>query len=610
VENIKDYFENKPAKENWETIGYRKRAGVVVPLFAVYSAKSHGIGDFADLKQIIKWCNQTGLSILQLLPLNDVGFDFSPYNSVSSFAIDPMYVSLKDLKEVNLTSFKTGMKELKKKFKNGNNLLDYGIKEAKISLLFEIYYRTYVEGINRFKKFKTENKYWLEDYALYKVIKEINKGADWSEWSDDLKSRDKNAILMLSGKYKEKIDFYKWMQWQLYEQLSLLKKFAINYGVLLTGDIPFLVSRDSADVWAHQNYFRLNLSSGAPPDMYLSLGQRWGMPPYNWDNVESDGYKYIKEKLIYARNFYNMYRIDHFIGVFRLWTIENNVPEEKGGLEGKFIPEDENLWENHGKKIINSMLEVDGIMPCAEDLGTVPHCSYKTLDEYGVTGIDVQRWNKDWNNTYNFKKSDEYRINSVSTVSTHDSSSLMEWWKKEAGTIDEELFRRLCALKSITGERYIDISYKLFSNPNTPEKRLYWKDDIRTPDNLLEVMGLSYSEAWDIISLYKESYDEKKKFLEFLEINSYETTDVEIQKRAIEKCLKANSVFSVHLLNEWLSFYEEYLVLFDNRNYRVNFPGIINETNWRKVVPVSVDLLQFLSINKVINQILNDCGRC
>ncbi|MBN1634561.1 MAG: 4-alpha-glucanotransferase [Ignavibacteria bacterium] len=609
MNNFSDYFENVKTKKHWEKIQINRRAGVVIPLFSIYSDKSYGIGDFYDLKQIIKWCNQTGISIIQLLPLNDVGSDFSPYNSVSSFALDPMYISIKDLKGVNYELFKPKLKELKKKFKNGNLFLDYEIKSEKIKLLREIFSGSYIQGQNKFIKFKKQNKYWLDDYVIFKVLRDIHDVPDWERWDDNIRLRDENELAQIYKDNENQIEFYKWVQWQLCEQLSYIKKFANENSVLLIGDIPFLVSRDSADVWSHQNYFRLNLSSGAPPDMYLSLGQRWGMPPYIWENVEADKFSYIKEKIKYASKFYNLYRIDHFVGVFRIWSIDNSVPEEMGGLQGSFVPQDENIWEAHGRKIIDKMLEIEDIMPCAEDLGTVPDCSYRVLEEYGIPGIDVQRWKRDWNNTYNFIHPDEYRINSVATLSTHDSSSFIGWWKEEAGTADEELFRRLCYTKNIIGEQYLEITDLLFNKSHPSETRLLWKDEINSIEKLLKILKLSREECYDIILLYLESFNEKNKFIEFLGNENYQEVSTGFQKTALGKTLKSNSIFAINLFNEWLSLYEDFLNIFFNKNFRFNYPGIRNNSNWKMVIPVNVDSLQYLSINKTIKQMIEESGR-
>lgn len=603
------YFNSVRTKKNWEKLGFKRRAGVVVPLFSIYSDKSNGIGDFCDLKQIVKWCSRTNISILQLLPLNDTGSDFSPYNSVSSFALDPMYISLKELKGVNIEPFKQKFRDLRKKFKNGNSILDYGIKEEKINLLKEIYSVSYVKDQKRFNLFKENNKYWLDDYALFKVLKEKYDGQGWEIWSEDVKSGDENILKKLSEEYGKQTEFYKWMQWQLFEQLQGFKKFASENSILVIGDIPFLVSRDSADVWSHRNYFRMDYSSGAPPDMYLSLGQRWGMPPYQWENLEADNFLYLKEKIKYAENFYDLYRIDHFIGIFRIWSIENSVPLETGGLEGKFIPEDENIWDAHGKKILDAMLEIENIMPCAEDLGTVPPCSYRVLEEYGIPGIDVQRWTRDWNSTYNFTSPDKYRINSVATLSTHDSSSFAKWWEEEIGTADEGLFRRLCSEKNIIDDRYNEVTDLLFDKSHFPENRLLWKNEIDSVDKLLNILKLNRDESYKLITVYLESYNERRKFLEFSGIEQYDEINPEFQKKALEKTLQSSSVFAINLLTEWLSLYDEHLKTFTNKNFRFNYPGIQNDTNWRMVIPVNIKQLQYLSINKTIKQMIDESGR-
>jgi 4-alpha-glucanotransferase len=208
------------------------------------------------------------------------------------------------------------------------------------------------------------------------------------------------------------------------------------------GDLPFLVSRDSADVWSHQQYFKLELASGAPPDMLYAKGQRWGMPPYNWQAIEANKYDYLTEKLEFAENFYDLYRIDHVVGIFRVWTIPLSEPLEHSGISGSFDPAEEASWEDHGKKILSIMVKNANMLACAEDLGVVPACSYKILSELGIPGIDIQRWMRDWDKTYDFKKPDLYRYNSLATIATHDMSSLCAWWDFEAGTIDEELFMR------------------------------------------------------------------------------------------------------------------------------------------------------------------------
>lgn len=604
----KEYFSNTPTRNQWEKIGIKRRTGVVVPLFSIYSDKSIGIGDFYDLRYIIQWCKQCGISIIQLLPLNDCGDDFSPYNCISSFALDPMYLCLRELKEININRVNKKIKELKKRYKAGLPLVDYEIKKAKLEFLYELFKTYYISGINKFERFKSENKFWLEDYALYSTISEITGSKDWTQWEESLKNRDDVALTDIRNKYSDKIEFYKWIQWQLFEQLKGFKKFANDNGISIIGDLPFLISRHSADVWSKKEYFNLEYSVGAPPDMYFALGQRWGMPPYNWDKIDSDSFVYFKEKLSYAENFYDMYRIDHFIGLFRLWIIHNSIPEEKCGLEGNFFPENVNLWEENGKKILNTFLDATSMLPIAEDLGSVPECSYKVLKEYGIAGMEIQRWSKERKIRFDFLNPDEIRINSVSSISTHDSSSFIIWWLEEAGTIDADLFRRLCSYRNITGDKYKEIEEKLFDRNHISDKRLLWNSEISSVDILSEILQRPQNEIQDIISQYLDSYKEKEKFINYLKADENKFNN-EFVKKALLKSLETNSIFSIQLINEWLSLHREYFYYFKEKRFRINYPAIQNEINWRVTIPINVNLLPYLAINKEIKEMIVSTGR-
>ena len=157
------FLKNTRTADKWERIGMRRRAGVAVPLFSVRSSQSTGIGEIPDIKLIVKWCVKTGNTIIQLLPLNDTGFDFAPYNSVSSYALDPMYLSIQALKEVNLNPFRESIRNLKKLYRNEaelfTNRVNYKIKDDKLKLFHRIYKRSYLRGIRRYEKFISENLY-------------------------------------------------------------------------------------------------------------------------------------------------------------------------------------------------------------------------------------------------------------------------------------------------------------------------------------------------------------------------------------------------------------------------------------------------------------------
>lgn len=606
------HFLNTGTADKWNRIGLKRRAGVAAPLFSVYSKKSIGIGEIPDLKLLVKWCMKTGLSIIQLLPMNDVGFDFAPYNSVSSFALDPMYISINDLKDVNLNLFKKEVRDLKKLIPAGVDRVNYKIKNEKIKLLFKIFRISYIGRLKKFEEFKEKNNYWLRDYALFKVIKELQQNKSWENWDEKFRDRDASALEQVEKDFSERINFYYWIQWQLFEQFKAVKKYANERNVLIMGDLPFLVSRDSADVWSHGNYFKLDFSSGAPPDMYFAAGQRWGMPTYNREEMQKDDYKYIVEKLHYAENFYDMYRIDHFVGFFRLWSIAMDCPIEEGGMKGVYDPSDESLWEETGKKLLNVMVQNSTMMPCAEDLGTVPWCSPKTLWDYGITGMNVQRWVKDFHNTYEFINPEQYRINSVATLSTHDSSTIIDWWHNETGTIDEELFKQICENKGVTGDEFSAVIRKLFDEEKSKYGRLFWKNEVDNADKVIQALGLDYENCRDIINLYNESYNERIKFLNFLGIE-HNGNDTKINnsfvRKTLEKVNESASVFSIQLLQEWLFLDESLFIKGEETSYRINFPGIVNDTNWSFVLPIGLEIILNLGVNSEIKKILQDTQR-
>lgn len=139
----------------------------------------------------------------------------------------------------------------------------------------------------KYLEFKETNMHWLRYYALFRVIADINKGKEWMEWDVMDKYLSPSNIQKITETKSDELEFCYWIQWQLFEQLSDVSAYAKKKGVVIMGDLPFLVSRNSADVWAYKNYFKLHLSSGAPPDMYFAKGQKWGMPPYDWGNTRS-----------------------------------------------------------------------------------------------------------------------------------------------------------------------------------------------------------------------------------------------------------------------------------------------------------------------------------
>ncbi|MCX5713183.1 MAG: 4-alpha-glucanotransferase, partial [Candidatus Omnitrophica bacterium] len=442
--DFKSLLVNTPAIGRWKKAGIKPRAGVVIPLFSVYSKNSIGIGDFSDLRSLIDWAHLSGNSIVQLLPMNETGAAFCPYDALSSFALEPAYLSIQDLPKAGSKSIQEKIRQVKELFPAGKPHLDYRVKKAKLSILTDIFRQGIGESGPDLERFRKENGYWLEDFALFKVLKECNQDKPWYEWDDAFKNRKEPELENFSRQHERDILFQIWVQWLIFKQFREVKDYAQEKKVFLKGDLPILVSRDSADVWQHPEFFKLDFSAGAPPDMYCARGQRCGMPTYNWQQKAADEYRYLKERLVYAQNFYDLLRIDHVVGLFRIWSIPYSEPVENQGLNGSFDPAEESKWREHGRNILSVILNNTKMLLCAEDLGVIPLACTDTLRELGIPGNDVQRWVKDWVKRHDFLPAQEYRALSVAMLSTHDTTNWSAWWEYEAGTVDEALFIRKC----------------------------------------------------------------------------------------------------------------------------------------------------------------------
>ncbi|MDD2688872.1 MAG: 4-alpha-glucanotransferase [Candidatus Omnitrophica bacterium] len=601
-----EYLSATASGSKWERLKMLKRAGVSIPLFSVYSKNTLGIGDLEDLKAIVDWCSQTGNSILQLMPINEMGVLFCPYDSISSFSLEPAYLYLRGIPQAKNRKIALQIDKLKNSFPCGRASIDFNIKKEKLRLLREIYRLGIGPKLPEFNKFKEENAYWLLDFSLYKVLKEYYKGLPWYDWEEKFRDRHEAMLQDFQEEHKEEISFVEWVQWLIFTQLKEAKKYAKDKGVLIKGDLPILVSRDSADVWQHPEFFKLDFVAGAPSDMYCAKGQRWGMPPYNWQRIAQDGYKFLKERLRFAQEFYDILRIDHVVGLFRIWSIPYQESLESKGLNGFFEPRDEKLWGEQGKKILSVMLDNTNMLLCAEDLGVIPQVCKDTLKELGIPGSDVQRWTKDWKVKHDFLAPKEYRPLSVAMLSTHDTTNWPAWRENEAGTVDEALFIRKCNDRKIY---YSQVKDKLFNPALSFHARLRWLKSIDSVDKLVSILGKKKEELMDFIEMYENSYQEKEKLWLHLGINGpmREKCDPEILHAALKISLDSSSVFCINSIIDYL--YLGGIFKGDPYQYRINTPGTINSKNWSLTLPISLEELLRHTVNKEIRSLITESGR-
>ncbi|MBM4320365.1 MAG: 4-alpha-glucanotransferase, partial [Deltaproteobacteria bacterium] len=296
--------------------------------------------------------------------------------------------------------------------------------------------RPAVERDPGYRSFRTENP-WLDGYVAFRVLKEVNCWRSWEEWSAGRPPA--RCLAEAEKQWGERLDHHRFLQWIAAQQLRSAREYACNHGVLLKGDIPILVGRDSADVWLHPELFHLDATAGAPPDMYAAEGQNWGFPTYDWDALARLDYSWWRQRLAAIEQYFHLYRIDHVVGFFRIWTIPLG---ERTGLKGRFVPEDEQTWGRHGRQLLSMMLDSCALLPIGEDLGTIPDVCRATLNEMGIPGLKVARWEKRWHGDRSFIPPREYPFLSVATSSTHDSETLAGWWQAFPEE-REQLYREL-----------------------------------------------------------------------------------------------------------------------------------------------------------------------
>ncbi len=415
---------------HWKKIGKKSHHGICLPLFSLRTEKSCGIGEFLDLIPLIEWCKHLGFDCLQLLPLNDTGYDPSPYNPLSSCALDPIYLSLHDLpnRDAGFDRFLP--------FKDSLRLCRTEVKKLKLEWLRSYFERTFsaLSSTSSYLAFLAESP-WLSEYSRFMANKSTFQGKHWQEWPSDLKESE------------QEIDFHNFLQYHSFSQLKKVGKFARERSVFLIGDTPHLLSPDSADVWAHPSLFQLDLEAGAPPDKYNPLGQKWGFPLFDWNAMQKDHDWWWKRRLSTLAKLYHMYRIDHVVGFFRIWA----VAHEKNPMDGSFVPADPVVWADHGRRILEMMIDHCPLLPLAEDLGTIPPEVFPILKNLGICGTKILRWQG--NTPYN-----EYEPFSMTTVSTPDMEPLPLWWQKYP-----EEAKSLCAFKGwsyepdLSGERQVEL---------------------------------------------------------------------------------------------------------------------------------------------------------
>lgn len=321
-----------------------KGAGVAIPVFSLRSESSYGIGDFGDLTKMIDWAVSTDQKIVQILPINDTTItrtwtDSYPYNSISIYAFHPVYTDLNQLPPLKNKQTAARFEKKREKLNTLPHIDFEEVTQHKWEYIRESFRQDgkAVLASDSYRQFYEANKEWLMPYAAFSYLRDINQIANFREWPQ-YNSYNKDEVKKLSSPEQEhypQIAIYYYAQYNLHLQLLAATTYARNHGVVLKGDIPIGISRNSVEAWTEPHYFNLDGQAGAPPDDFSVNGQNWGFPTYNWDVMEKDGYRWWMKRFRKMSEYFDAYRIDHILGFFRIWQIPMHAVH---GLLGQFVP--------------------------------------------------------------------------------------------------------------------------------------------------------------------------------------------------------------------------------------------------------------------------------
>jgi 4-alpha-glucanotransferase len=302
-----------------------------------------GVGEFPDLADFALLCTKMGLRLIQLLPVNDTGYESSPYSSLTAFGLHPLYLRIEDLPEFARADAAVQAKiaEAGRQHEKEPRFSHHQILRAKMEILRDIYAANRADIAKKAAPGGSlaawiEANSWVRGYAVYRRLKEANGEKSWKEWPEHrtVSAGDIEALwndAQLRGEHL----FWAWLQEALDTQFGAAAQAIADAGIVLEGDLPILMNEDSSDVWAHPELFIQDLSAGAPPDMYSPDGQNWGFPIYNWEAQAADNYAWWRNRLAVAGKYYKAYRIDHVLGFFRIWASSRF---DYSSALGRYIP--------------------------------------------------------------------------------------------------------------------------------------------------------------------------------------------------------------------------------------------------------------------------------
>jgi 4-alpha-glucanotransferase len=386
----------------------------------------YGIGDFGPAA--VSWIDQlvhAGQSWWQTLPLGPTGYDNSPYQPLSSFAGDDLLISPDWLVEDELLATSDLVHD-----PLPAAAVDYDACIPFKQRLLEKAWGNFKAGARPdlrppFEQFRRDQNHWLDDYALFRVLKAKFGDAHYLAWPAEFVHRKPDALAKARTELADEMGRVSFAQFLVFRHADRLKKYANGKGLKIIGDLPFFVSEDSSDVWANPELFLLDeklqprFVAGVPPDYFSADGQLWGNPVYDWDSIHQSGYRWWIARLRSLLSHDDLIRLDHFRGFVAAWHVPAGATSARAG---QWLP-------GPGADLLQAVKRELGRLPfVAEDLGIITADVYALRDQFGLPGMRVLQFAFDGHSD-NPHLPENFVVNTVAYTGTHDNPTTRGWFE-------------------------------------------------------------------------------------------------------------------------------------------------------------------------------------
>jgi 4-alpha-glucanotransferase len=391
-----------------------------------------GIGDLGrEAYAFADFLARARQGLWQILPISPPGMSDSPYSSISTFAGNPLLVSLENLAQRGWIDTGSVAKAESAKGKPATSVDFETVKAVKLPLLrraAQQFLETRGSDRQYFERFKQETSWWLDDFVLFEVMRDVHQGRVWSSWPRELARREPEGLRRFGLEYQRELEVERAIQFAFLEQWRALHQYCGQRGIKIVGDVAIFVDYDSADVWRNREIFWLNdqlqpiVVSGVPPDAFSSTGQRWGNPLYRWDVLKSRNYDWWRQRLSWSAKNCDFLRLDHFRGFESYWEIPASEPT---AIHGRWV---EGPKDDFFGAIRSSLGDLPFI---AEDLGMITQEVIALRERLGVPGMRVMQFGfGDPGAHYHLPH--RFEANCVVYTGTHDNDTTLGWWKSLA----------------------------------------------------------------------------------------------------------------------------------------------------------------------------------